>query len=137
LSTRDAGKPAPGFCASRALRLLPSYWFVSVATYVIAWQLAGNFSPLLNPLPVWRNLNLFALPASIIGYVVVSLGTLIGSDTWLWLGFSSTNGHLSVAPAYAPAATSVLVLTAVPQAWTIGIEILFYLLPPFIARRSL
>src|SRR5216117_25272 len=68
LDTRYRSRPIRDFSLSRGLRLLPAYWFISAATVLFAWTLAGTsatFSPLLNPLPVWRGLNLFALPIPI------------------------------------------------------------------------
>jgi peptidoglycan/LPS O-acetylase OafA/YrhL len=133
-------KPVRYFYASRALRLLPAYWFVSAVTLVAILTLVGSrasFYALLDPVLTWHVAKPRTWTASGVAYVFVSLTTLIGSDTWLWLGFNGGGGGpaWSIAPNYAPNATSALGLSFVPQAWTIGVEILFYLLAPFLFAR--
>src|SRR5580698_4577101 len=55
LDTGYRSRPVSDFYLSRALRLLPAYWFVSAVTWLVVWQFAGagTFSPLLNPLAAW------------------------------------------------------------------------------------
>ena len=140
LDRRYRSKPVGYFYASRALRLIPAYWFVSAASLLAIVTLVGNtrsFSPLLDPVLAWRFTKPSAWSAPVLVYVLVSVTTLIGADTWLWLGFNARGGTWSIAPNYAGNATSALSLSFVPQAWTIGVEMLFYLLAPFLfARRA-
>lgn len=121
------------FYASRLLKLLPMYWIVSATTFAVA-ATVDQFSLLVDPLPVWHRLDLATLPASTIAYIFTSLVTLIGADTWTWLGFNPVSGAWSIAPGYGPGATGTLALAAVPQAWTLGLEICFYALAPFFVR---
>jgi len=140
LDARYRDKPVRHFYASRALRLLPAYWFVSAATLVAVLVLTGRsvtFYHLLDPVMAWSYVTPLAMPASVLAYLAVSLTTLVGADSWLWLGFNTTTGAWSVAPAYADGATSALALSFVPQAWTLGVEILFYLLVPFLFLRRM
>src|SRR5262249_35176876 len=109
LDTRYRDKPARYFYASRALRLLPAYWFISAGTILAAWRLTGpggRFYALPEPNLAWRHVDPRAFPLPLAAYLLVSLTTLLGADTWLWLGFNPISGHLSVAPGYAPGATS-------------------------------
>jgi peptidoglycan/LPS O-acetylase OafA/YrhL len=62
---------------------------------------------------------------------------MFGLDTGQWLGFTRVGGQLSLAPDFAPNSTTVVDLSPVPPGWTIGLELLFYLLAPFIVRRSI
>lgn len=120
------------FYASRLLKLLPIYWLVCALTFA-ADATFGNL-PIIHPVSAWQHLDLATLPASAITYVATTVVTLIGADTWVWLGFDHATGAWSHAPAYAPNVTSALVLTGVPQAWTLGLELWFYLLAPFLVR---
>jgi peptidoglycan/LPS O-acetylase OafA/YrhL len=110
------------FYVSRLLKLLPLYWAVSLAALG------------LHP-DAWRSFDLASYSPTMLVYLFGSLATLFGSDTWVWLGFGP--GGWSVAPAFAPYATSPLSFAAVPQAWTLGLELLFYALAPFIVRRRI
>jgi peptidoglycan/LPS O-acetylase OafA/YrhL len=120
------------FYASRLMKLLPIYWIVGAITLIAA--AFGGSLPGNDPIRSWHQIDIPAMPASVVAYTATSLVTLIGSDTWTWIGFSSVNGAWSLAPRYADYATSPLVLSGVPQAWTIGLELCFYALAPFLAR---
>src|SRR5262245_56228175 len=135
LDVRYRDKPVRYFYASRLLRLLPAYWFISIATIAAIWMLVAEgarFYPLIEPLSAWRQFSTTTLSLPIATYLAVSLITLLGADTWLWLGFNANDGRLSVAPDYAPGATTGLTFAVVPQAWTIGVEMLFYMLEPLL-----
>jgi peptidoglycan/LPS O-acetylase OafA/YrhL len=125
------------FYASRLMKLLPIYWLISVVTILGAAAVAP--SDLLPPFGIgaqWQRTSLVALPLTPLAYTAATLTTLVGSDSWVWLGFAVTTGAWSTAPAYGPYATSVLGFSGAPQAWTLGLELWFYLLAPFLVRMS-
>jgi peptidoglycan/LPS O-acetylase OafA/YrhL len=106
-------------------------------TAFIAFALtAGGHPSPVTPVAAWHKLHLATMPLSTWAYIAVALSSMLGMDTAVWLGFSSIDGTLSLAPGYGPDATSLLVLTPIPQAWTIGLELTFYLLAPYLVRRS-
>ena len=140
INTRYYALPISSFYGSRLLRLLPLYWIVGLLTLIAEIVLVPRgqyFDKLASPLAYGAGLDLSSLPLSIIFYIGVSLATMLGLDTGLWLGFDRVGGALSIAPNFAPGATSVTALNPVPQGWTIGLELLFYALAPFIARRPI
>jgi peptidoglycan/LPS O-acetylase OafA/YrhL len=134
LTERAAYRDIWSFYASRALKLLPLYWVVSLVAFVLFATLVPVAG--LHPLAQWSHVNFAAMPV-LAGYGVISLTTLIGADAWTWLGFNPSTGALSFAPDYGPDATSFLAFGFVPQAWTIGLEMMFYIAAPFIVRRPL
>jgi peptidoglycan/LPS O-acetylase OafA/YrhL len=140
ISTRYRHLPTRDFYASRGLRLLPTYWFITMLTALADYALTKpgeSFSRFLNPIGGWRQVHFHSLPVHVLVYIFVSLTTLLGANSWDWLGFNPVDGRFSVAPAYAPGATSALMLVGVPQAWSIGIELLFYLIAPFLVLLNL
>jgi peptidoglycan/LPS O-acetylase OafA/YrhL len=140
INTRYYALPISSFYGSRLLRLLPLYWIVGLLTLIAEIVLVPRgqyFDKLASPLAYGAGLDLSSLPLSIIFYIGVSLATMLGLDTGLWLGFDRVGGALSIAPNFAPGATSVMALNPVPQGWTIGLELLFYAMAPFIVRRPI
>jgi len=139
IDTRYCALPIADFYASRLLRLLPTYWAVGLLTIAAELLLVPHgqkFHWLTSPVAHWTALDTFSLPVSIVIYIGLSLTTMLGLDTGLWLGFTKTGGQLSLAPDFSPNATSVMALNPVPQGWSIGLEMLFYLIAPFVVRRS-
>ena len=78
-----------------------------------------------------------ALPIPLVIYICISVTTMLGIDTGQWLGFNVVNGHLSLGPHFAADVTSVMALSPVPPSWSVGIEMVFYLIAPFVVRRSI
>jgi peptidoglycan/LPS O-acetylase OafA/YrhL len=140
IDTRYWKLPVSSFYASRLLRLLPLYWVIGLLTLIAEVALVPRgqyFDKLASPLTYGAGLDLSSLPIPIILYIGVSITTMLGLDTGLWIGFDRVSGALSFAPDFAPGVTSVVALDPAPQAWTVGLELLFYALAPFIVRRSI
>jgi peptidoglycan/LPS O-acetylase OafA/YrhL len=132
-------RPVWNFYASRFTRLLPMYWFVGLATVIAELLLVPRgsfFYPPASPFAYGSGLEIHSQPWPVLLYVAVATTTMFGLDTGQWLGFSKITGDLGVAPDFVPNATSVMALSPVPQAWTVGIELFFYLLAPMIVTRS-
>jgi peptidoglycan/LPS O-acetylase OafA/YrhL len=140
INTRYWALPISSFYASRLLRLLPLYWVIGLLTLVAEIVLVPRgqyFDKLAGPLAYGAGLDLTSLPLPIMLYIGLSLATMLGLDTGHWLGFDRVSGALSFAPDFGPGATSVMALNPVPQGWTIGLELLFYAVAPFVVRRSI
>jgi peptidoglycan/LPS O-acetylase OafA/YrhL len=140
INTRYWALPVSSFYASRLLRLLPLYWVIGLLTLIAEIVLVPRgqyFDTLGSPLAYGTGLDLSSLPLPIILYIGLSLTTMLGLDTGHWIGFDRVTGALSFAPDFAPGVTTVVALNPVPQSWTIGLELLFYALAPFIVRRSI
>ena len=127
------------FYASRMLKLVPLYLVVSAFALVSAAIFTGDqsFFHTYDPLAAWRRVNFWSAPIGVQLYSAFTMLTLIGSDTWTWIGFNPLSGVFSVAPKFSPGATTPMSLSPVPQAWTLGLEISFYLVAPFLARQRI
>jgi peptidoglycan/LPS O-acetylase OafA/YrhL len=125
------------FYVSRALKLLPLYWVIGiiiVTTQVLLFD-RPEFSFFTSQQTYWRRLHFGELPWPNISYITTAVVSLVGVDTGLWLSFDPTGGQLYVGPEPSDA-VSVMNLVPIPQAWTLGIEVLFYAIAPFVVRRS-
>lgn len=92
------------FYANRSLRLYPVYWLSLLLTLAAIW-FSGRLGPLWSSAPAGA-----ILPGVLVNFA------LIGQD---WSVF---------------AAPSVQRLIALPQAWTLAVEITFYAFAPWLAR---
>lgn len=140
IDTRYYALPVSSFYMSRALRLLPLYWVIGLLTLaaeVLLVPSGQSFSKFASPIAYGKGLDLHSLPIPILIYIGVSVTTMLGLDTGTWLGFNRINGELSIAPGFGPDAVNVTELSPVEPAWSIGIELLFYLMAPFVVRRSI
>lgn len=98
------------FYANRAMRLLPLYWVVLVVSVA-----ALGFSD--------KAVEGLRLEGAIVWvYTIISQIFLIGQDLTNFLYFPNGVPYFAISP--------------VPPAWTLGTEIAFYLIAPFIVRRS-
>jgi peptidoglycan/LPS O-acetylase OafA/YrhL len=119
LTEKYSGTPK-AFYMARALRLAPLYWATILAT--LAFFYLTSFATLEGVVKsrMWRALSPDWLPAQLTAMTVANL-TTIGMDA----GFLACYTY----------GTACLVLVNsmfVPQAWTLGIEVMFYIAAPFI-----
>lgn len=120
------------FISNRLLKIFPIYWIILM--FSLTYELANayfNHDP--NEISLFVHpgihLNLF----SFIFFILTNI-TILGQDILLFLGinihtgylFFTSNFHLFNPPLY-----DFLML---PQAWTLALELMFYLLAPFLIK---
>lgn len=104
------------FISNRLLRLYPVYLVVFAAAVFLA----------APPVPQLDVLGWL--------YFVVSQVALFGQDAVMFLAVKS--GALAFTSNFNQSSGNLFEFSVVPQAWTLGIELWFYLLAPFFLRRS-
>ena len=122
------------FLSNRFLRLYPIFWMVLLLT-ILASILSSVF------IGDW-----FKLSSYIEYYDVMTTGTLLfqiftniallGQDVVMFLGFNQETGGMYFTSDFKTSSPMFYTFLFVPQAWTLGVEILFYFIAPFIVRRS-
>jgi peptidoglycan/LPS O-acetylase OafA/YrhL len=123
----DAYSRKRDFWAARYLRLWPVYAVVAVATIVVSVVLRALTGS-----------NLFldtfaAVPAAAKAFLVFANATLIGQDWTLFMGVH--DGHLAFTPDFHDSDVVLTFGLAVPPAWSLGVELTFYAIAPFVLRR--
>ena len=115
-------KYAPGsyrlFISNRLLRLFPAYLLVLALSLVVTGH--------------WK--QLMSLDPFDAAYFVVSQLVIIGQETYFFLVVRDGGLALALQPAGVP--DLLYTFAPIPQAWTLALEIYFYLLAPLLVRRG-
>ena len=120
------------FFTNRMLRIYPLYIAVLLLTLLAAWVGAALS---LEPFPFrdsWTQLKPDWLSSI---YLYISQALLLGQDLMYFLDLR--NGSLHPSADFHTATGPFNRFSIVTQAWTLSIEIWFYMVAPLIARRSL
>lgn len=121
------------FISSRLLRLLPLYW-VSLIAAITAAIFAGRYLEYeLSTFPAALSRDL-SLGTKL--YVALSNLLILGQDLAMFLGVDKTDGSLFFTANFAATEIPAHRLLLVPQGWSLSIEMLFYILAPFLVTRS-
>lgn len=117
------------FYKNRALKIYPVYWFVLIL--LVGYGLLVNF--LGYPGTVW--FYNYASPLSFTTwlFLIVANVLIIGLDLTFLLGVD--HGKLYFTKNYMLSKPSVYLLGFNSIAWTVGVELLFYVIAPFVLRK--
>lgn len=122
------------FYTNRLLRLFPVYWVVLLVSLAVslAFSTLAHTALLLGPWQTWLpRLS----PATILALVGANI-TILGQDLLFFTHVESATGTLSLAWDALHRATPAWFFLLIPQAWTISLELVFYLLAPWLVRRK-
>lgn len=106
------------FISNRLLRLLPAYFVV----LVFSLAAASNWRPIL------------ALDPLSCGYFIASQLLIVGQELYVFLIVNHGTLTFTLHPVGIP--KLLYTFSPIPQAWTLALEIYFYLLAPFFIRRG-
>lgn len=124
------------FLSNRLLRLLPIYWFILLLTIIVSLSFAyrshGEFWSKLQPYIDYRGKMSFIS----LFYLIFANLFLLGQDIVMFLGLNLNTGNLFFTSNFWNTTPRLYTFLLVPQAWTIGVEITFYLIAPFLVRRK-
>ncbi|MGO9112462.1 MAG: acyltransferase family protein [Thermoguttaceae bacterium] len=117
------------FLSNRFLRIYPIYW-ITVVLSIFAWAtcylLTGQAGPLAARVSV-------GLPGCAVLGVCNAL--IFGQDAVLFTALDAHGGLVWTSNCWS-SSPPVSEFLLVPQAWSLGVELLFYLCAPFLVRRS-
>jgi peptidoglycan/LPS O-acetylase OafA/YrhL len=123
------------FITNRFLKLYPVYWVILIATIAFSFYLID-----VTDGKNMGRLELFSKYPMKISTMIFLVFTNIGmffQDTILFLGFHAKSGGLYFIKNFEDSNPVVHGFLMVPQAWSVGIELVFYVLAPFILRKGL
>lgn len=123
------------FISNRLLRLFPVYWCVLLLIILFS-IVKGIYSDGSS----WGSLSNHAAYFSTMGadsifLIIFSNVFIFFQDAMMFLGLGE-NGHLFFSSSFETTTNPMHIFLLIPQAWTLGLELLFYLLAPFIVRKK-
>lgn len=120
------------FYKNRFLKLFPIYWtilFLTVSLFLVSYLVLNKSGVLEHIINNFNNLGFFSI------YILFFNMFLIGEDLLMFLGFNGDS--IIFAKSFSDTNMPFHKFIIVPQSWTLSLEIMFYLMAPFIARRSI
>lgn len=122
------------FISNRSLRIFPMYWvilFLVCLSSLIIWMSTNDAFVFSAYARFWHSLGFIPL----ILLALTNLG-IIGQDIMMFLKFSPDFHWLVPTRSFWTSDPKIYEFLLIPQAWTVSVELLFYLIAPFITRIS-
>ena len=125
------------FLSNRLLRLFPIYWVVLLLTILLVTFAIGYDPKVEFESGLQYCVAYFGqMSWGSLAFLIFTNIFLIGQDMVMFLGLDIHTGHLFFTADFWKTSPPLYKFLLLPQAWTIGIEITFYLIAPFIVRRK-
>jgi len=122
------------FISNRFLRIFPGYFVVLLLTIALLIAAGWYYGKSMGPFMLWAQ-NWAQLDWSARFFLVLSHLALFGQDVYPFLGLDGQGG-LYFDPNFRANHNELWRIMLVPQAWSLSLELCFYLLAPFLVRRS-
>ena len=125
------------FILKRFFRLAPSYWAIAICTLILVLFYNVNTTEypntpiVFNPHNIINNTSICTWAYSIISNIF-----MLGQDIALFFAVNDSSGHLYCTVHSYQELHPFCRYFLVPQAWSIGLEILFYIIAPFVVRQK-
>ena len=125
------------FISNRFLRIYPIYWVVLFLTILrcagILIYSKGNY---LTDFYIYYD-NFYNMNFGSLFFLLFTNLFIFFQDTVMFLVLDKITGHLFFTSSFRETTPQLWHFLFIPQAWSIGVEITFYLIAPFIVRRKL
>jgi peptidoglycan/LPS O-acetylase OafA/YrhL len=122
------------FISNRFLRIFPSYFLVLLSTILLILVFAWHYGRSIGPYILWSQ-NWAQFDWSTKFFLVLSHLGLFGQDAYPFLGLNGQGG-LRFDPNWQANHNGFFYFPLIPQAWSLSLELYFYLVAPFLVRRS-
>jgi len=123
------------FITNRFLRLFPAYWMILALALAVSlfFRLFLDSSLLLSP---WFLRQDYLNPVSSALLILANL-SIFGQDILFFMGLAKDTGALYFDANALLSPQPAWFFLLIPQAWTLSLELTFYLLAPILVRRRL
>ena len=121
------------FLQQRVLRIYPTYAIV-VVLFMVVETLVRNGSG-LSCRHAWSEFGAHLSPGAAVFLVLVN-SVIFGQDWLLFLALNLHTGNLYFTPDFEREAVPAYQFLICSPSWSLGVELMFYTLAPFLVRRS-
>lgn len=134
LASKYTGRGSYGrFLANRCLRLFPSYWAIAILTLMVslvARAMIGDWGR-LEPWVAYGD----PLSSATKAVLAVTNAVIVGQDALMFTGLTARGDSLTFVTDFSRSTPPVYEFLLVPQAWSLSVELMFYLVAPFLLRQ--
>jgi peptidoglycan/LPS O-acetylase OafA/YrhL len=124
------------FITNRLLRLYPFYWIILLLTLICSCFIPYFDSKgYMGNLEEWRTFG-SQLNGTSYMFLLFTNFLLFCQDLVYFLGIDLHKSNLFFTQAFYSTSPPLYKFILIPQAWSVGLEIAFYLIAPFIVRRK-
>lgn len=126
-------KPYRLFITNRLLRLYPVYWGVLIATCLFCFIIRLLSGP--ESFPIFDRYLSVPVTGGALSFLILTNLLIFGQDIVMFLGINPATGKLFFTDNFWQTSPPLYSFLFIPQAWSLGLEMLFYLVAPFLLRR--
>jgi len=122
------------FITNRFIRIFPIYWVVLAASVIFVAGMAWSTGV---PAQIFNNYS--SIRTNIVPFTYLSLSNVVifGQDLAFFLGLNPGSGTIYFTSDFWHTHPPLYTFLFIPQAWTLGLELTFYLIAPFILRKGI
>ncbi|WP_018617648.1 acyltransferase family protein [Spirosoma luteum] len=125
------------FITNRFLRLYPVYWSVLLLTFIYSLidpsnNYGNEYAAFSYYLKYFHDMSFTSF-----SFLVFTNVFILFQDSVMFLGLNTSTGNLFFTQNFRQTSPLLYQFLFVPQAWSIGIEMAFYLIAPLLVRRKL
>lgn len=120
------------FISNRFLKIYPTYWLILILCFIYRLVLS-HFNPNSPDIFAFFNSNYHLNPFSFL-FLLIPNFTIFGLDLGLFFGLNLTTGALFFTSNFRQFSPPLYDFNLIVQAWTLSLELMFYILAPFLNR---
>jgi len=130
LQEKYINKPYRLFISNRLLRLYPVYWGVLIATCLFCFIIRLTSGQ--ESFPIFDQYLSVPVNGGAFSFLILTNLLIFGQDIVMFLGIDPATGQLFFTNNFWQTSPSLYSFLFIPQAWSLGLEMLFYLIAPFL-----
>ncbi len=123
------------FISNRFLRLFPIYWTILLLTIITCTVVA--FRDGVANTPIFNQYYSINHSFTSLFFLIFTNLLIFGQDAVMFMGITPESGNLFFTSDFTQTGPALYHSLFVPQAWSLGLEMMFYVLAPFILKKGI
>jgi len=122
------------FITNRFLRLYPVYWVVAVAILLTYIAIVVVLKRPSETLELYAYMEHYPFPFV---FLIITNTIIFFQELVMFLGLNPENGHLIFTGGFLHPYPPLYKFLIIPPSWTLSLELMFYLIAPFVLRKGM